>query len=406
MNQTNHATAAQTAATAPAPVAVAAALFQGMVALVSVGVAPALLGALADQHRLAAADIGVAAMLELFAMGIAAAVSGSLLTRAPLRVAAAVAGLVLAATELASVGAVGSVLLVLRGLSGIPEGVMLAVSIAVIARAETPERLAGMFFTGMVALQLLMALGFAVWIVPRFGADGGFAALALTALLALPAAIIAPRRLAPGIVDAAPGGLPPRRGLIALAATVLLTAGAGAVGIYLQPLAQQAGLPAGVARTALWASLAAQVLAGFAVTAVAGRIAYIWVFTAVTVVLLGVWLTFDLAPPAPVFIAAAVVGAIAAFAAGPFLAPMTIEADPSRRAALQSGGAQVLGGALGPLLASRVVTGRDVHGVLWLGAAMLVTGFAIVARLHQTHPPTDPQPGATQQPKTDMATAS
>jgi hypothetical protein len=63
---------------------------------------------------------------------------------------------------------------------------------------------------------------------------------------------------------------------------------------------------------------------------------------------------------------------------------MTIEADPSLRAAMQTAGAQVLGGALGPLLASFTVGEREIHGALWLGTAMLLAGMAIVTWLHVT----------------------
>jgi len=64
---------------------------------------------------------------------------------------------------------------------------------------------------------------------------------------------------------------------------------------------------------------------------------------------------------------------------------MTIEADPSRRAAVQSGAAQLLGGAMGPLLASRLVSDQDVHGALWLGAGLMLAGLAVVAWLHVTN---------------------
>ena len=40
----------------------------------------------------------------------------------------------------------------------------------------------------------------------------------------------------------------------------------------------------------------------------------------------------------------------------PFFVPMVIAADPTRRAALLVGGAELTGGSLGPLLASFVVT--------------------------------------------------
>ena len=68
----------------------------------------------------------------------------------------------------------------------------------------------------------------------------------------------------------------------------------------------------------------------------------------------------------------------------PFLVPMTIEADPSRRAAVQSGAAQLTGGAMGPLLASRGVGAGSVHGALWLGAALTLAGLAVMAWLHFT----------------------
>ena len=70
--------------------------------------------------------------------------------------------------------------------------------------------------------------------------------------------------------------------------------------------------------------------------------------------------------------------------ATPFLVPMTIEADPSRRAAMQSGGVQLFGGALGPFLASRMVDGSAVHAVVMLGSWLLLGGLTIFGVLHLT----------------------
>jgi MFS family permease len=66
----------------------------------------------------------------------------------------------------------------------------------------------------------------------------------------------------------------------------------------------------------------------------------------------------------------------------PFLTPMIIEADPTRRAGMQSAGAQILGGAAGPLAAAFLVSDADVRGVLVLGAAALVLGFAMIFAIH------------------------
>ena len=61
---------------------------------------------------------------------------------------------------------------------------------------------------------------------------------------------------------------------------------------------------------------------------------------------------------------------------------MTIEADPTRRTAMQSGATQLLAGALGPLLASFVVDDRHVFGVIFLGIALIVAGLALMGILH------------------------
>jgi hypothetical protein len=61
---------------------------------------------------------------------------------------------------------------------------------------------------------------------------------------------------------------------------------------------------------------------------------------------------------------------------------MAVEADPSRRAAVLLGGAQLLGGSLGPLLASTVVSDTDARGALAFGAACLIAGAALGAGLH------------------------
>jgi len=161
-------------------------------------------------------------------------------------------------------------------------------------------------------------------------------------------------------------------------------AAGGAVGVYLQPLAHQAGLDADVARTALWTSLAAQVVGASLATALAGRVSYFVVFIFSSASYLAVWWVLSLHSPGWVFIGAnAFVGLTGLFLA-PFLVPFTIEADPSRRAALQSGAAQLLGGALGPLLAGLVVSDANVHGALLLGAVMLLIGLAGVAALRFT----------------------
>jgi hypothetical protein len=366
------------------PLEAAGAIGVGVNSLLVLGVIPVLLGALVDEHRLTDPDIGLVAMAEVMTMGVATALTGILLKPQRLKLIGVVVALALAAVDYATAGASGLGVFAMRGVAGALEGVLLWITVAMIARTATPERWAGVFFTGQTFTQLLLAIGLAVWIMPHWGAAGGFVAIAVCAVAGAPAALIGPSRLADLNPGEAIAGPPPLRGWIALAGTLIYVAGGGAVAVYLEPLALQAGLDAGVARTALWVSLAAQVAGSAAATAMAGRIRWFTVFLIATAAYLAVWWLFGLRIPAWLFITANAAGGLFGLFLSPFLVPMTIEADPSRRAAVQSGAAQLIGGALGPLLASRLVSDRDVHGVLWLGAGFALAGLATVAWLHLT----------------------
>lgn len=355
----------------------------GSLALLMVGVMPVLLGTLADTGRLSAAGIGQCATLESLAMGLCAGLCGAFLKARHMRWIAAGASLALALLDFGSMSASGAGVLLLRTLAGIPEGILLWITVGMIARTQVPERWAGVYWTSLVSAQLLMALSF-VYIIPNFGGEGGFAALGFTTLLGLGAAALAPNFYADLPVNPDESGAPPLRGWWALLATLLFTAASGAVLVYLQPLSREAGLSADVARTSLWVSLAAQVAGGFLATALAGRIHWFTVFCFSTVLFISGWITLTLHPAAWLFIAANGWIGLVIVLIGPFLVPMTIEADPSRRTAMQSGATQLLAGALGPLLASFIVSDADVYGAVWLGTGLILSGLVLMGALHIT----------------------
>ena len=369
------------------PLEAAGAIGVGVNSLLVLGVIPVLLGSLVDEHRLTDPDIGLVVMVEVMIMGVATALAGALLKPMRLKLIGIVLALLLAVVDFATASASGGGVFLLRGLAGTIEGVLLWITVAMISRTATPERWAGVFFTAQTAAQLALAVALAVWIMPAWGATGGFIAIAVCAVAGLPAALIGPNRLADLNPGEAIAGAPPFRGWIALIGTLIFVAGGGAVSVYLQPLAHQAGLDAGVARTALWVSLAAQVAGSGAATALAGRVRWFTVFLITSVTTLVVWWLFGQHIPGWLFVTANAVGGLVALFLSPFLVPMTIEADPSRRAAVQSGAAQLIGGAFGPLLASRLVSDQDVHGALWLGAGLMLAGLATVAWLHFTSRP-------------------
>jgi hypothetical protein len=363
----------------------AGALGVGVNSLLVLGVTPALLGALAAEHRLTDADIGNVASIEVLSMGVATALAGILLKPRRLKLIGFVGSLMLAGVDLATANADRAGIFALRAAAGVIEGVLLWITVAMISRTATPERWAGVFFTAQTGAQLLLAIAFAVWIMPAGGASAGFLAVAICAVVGAAPALIGPSRLADLNPGEAIAGPPPFRGWVALAGTLIYGAGGGAVGVYLQPLAHEAGLSADVARTALWVGLAAQVAGGAAATAMAGRIRWHTVFLIASTSSLVVWWLFGQQVAAWAFVGANALGGLTAIFLAPFLVPMTIEADPSRRAAVQSGAAQLIGGAAGPFLGAMAVNGEEVHGVLWLAAGLMLAGLATVSWLHFTH---------------------
>ena len=359
-----------------------AAMAVGMVSLLMMGVLPVLLGGLVDLHRLSASGIGMAATLEGLVMGVATGLAGPVLPPSGLRLWGLGSALLLVGIDLATARASGGAVLGLRALAGLPEGILLWITIGMIARSETPERLAGILLAGSTAAQFVLALGFTVFVLPGFGTDGGFVALAAVTALAVPAAWFLPRGFAPLVKPVDETTAPPLRGWAALAATVVFTAAFGAVAVYLQPLAHEAGLDANIARIALTVSLLLQVTGGTCAALIAGRVHYMVVFCIGTVGFLASWVVMGSQVPAWAFVTANGLNGFAYLIITPFLVPMLIEADPSRRAAVMAGGAQVLAGALGPFLASRVVSNADVHGALWLGATLLLTGLVMMAGMY------------------------
>lgn len=366
------------------PRAAAACLAVGVNGLMVAGVLPILLGTLADEHRLAAAGIGQAATTELLTMGLVTAAFGMIKRPGRVRLIALAASIGLAAADLATMAASDAGVLAARSAAGAMEGILLWISVSMIARTVTPERWAGVFFTAQTVAQLALAVAMALWLIPHWGANGGYGAMALVSLIAATPILVLPDSFAPLVADTGQGGAPPLRGWAALIATVIYVSAAGAVSVYLVPLAHQSGLSSGVARTAQWVNLAAQVAGGVAATAMAGRVRYFTVFLAASAIYLTAWFLVSRTLPAVPFVGVFAATGFAGLLIGAFLTPMTIDADPSRRAAMQGGAAQLLGGALGPLLASWAVSSRDAHGVLALGAALMVTGLTAIAGLRFT----------------------
>lgn len=366
------------------PAEAAAALALGVLALLISGLMGLLLAALSEEGRLSASGIGLTAMLEALSTGLVTGAASIVLKPVRLRTIALIAAAALVVLDLATVRTSGQGVMVVRALAGLPEGVLLWISIGFISRTTTPERWAAVLFTGMGLTQLATATLLSALILPRFGANGGYVTVAAGAALALPVALFLPHRLGTVAADTGTSGAPPFRGWVALGGTLCMAASLTAVSVYVIPLARQAGLSVAAGRTAISVALACQMAGGGFAALLAGRVRYIGVFWACAAVFLVTWAAYAVHAPARLFIMLTGLSGFAAFVAGPFLVPMTVEADPSRRAAMQSGAVQLLAGALGPLLASLAVTDRDFHGALVLAVALQAVGLAVATMLHHT----------------------
>ena len=359
-----------------------AAILVGVIALLVSGLLPILLGGLSEEGRLSTAGIGLAATAEALFMAIAMGLAGAALKPQKLRPIGIGASVALIAANFATLACRGDVpIIIVRGLSGIPEGLLCWIAIGMIARTGTPERWSGLLFTIMTITELAISAALSMWILPTYGINGGFAIFGVISVAGIVTALWLPSSYSPIPKPAGESGLPPARGWIALVGTLLYVSAASAVSIYTVPLAAQAGLSSKVAQTAISFSLAAQVLGAALATVLAGRLRYFGVL-AVGVILYTVCFgILNFATSAWAFIAATcVAGGVTIFVI-PFLMPMMIEVDPSLRTAMQSATVQLFGPALGPFLASQVVGPTDAHGALWLAVALLVSGLAVIGHL-------------------------
>ena len=366
------------------PSEVRGAIGLGAISLMMSGLLPLFLGALAGEHRLSAAGIGQVATLELLSSAASTGLAGVLLRPRNLRVVGVAASLLLAAANAATIGSGGAALMGIRTLAGVPEGVLLWMVVGLIARSPIPERRAGLLFTAMAASQLLCAVVLSVSVLPRFGADGGYLLMCgLSAAGALAALLL------PGAYSVLPVGVesaaPRLKGWIALLAVFALQAAVAGAGMYIVPLALQAGLGDGVAQTAISAALAFEVLGGGVATAISGRAGVLQVIVLSILALMGSLVVYAVKASGWLFVSASAVIGFSALLIMPFFVPLTIRVDPSRRAAVQIGAAQLLGGAVGPLLASLVVTAGDARGAVCLAEGLLAASLcAILAGVRRT----------------------
>lgn len=365
---------------------IAAVLIVGIIGVLLPGMQPQLLGALAAEGRLSVASLGTLASVELFAMGFAAGGAGFVLAIDRLRLIAMAALLVSGVADLLTPIAVAGEIFVARTIAGLAEGVLIWIAIGFITRTERPERWSGIYLGSQTLCQLALASVVGLYAT---GVVGGFTALGIVTLGGIAVVWSLPAAYAPLATDHVRAGQPSTRGLAALIGVLFYLAFIVAIWVFVEPLALQHGLAAETVHLIAPLSLAMQVLGAGAATLLAGRLPAL-----PTVMLVGAinfaLLAIMAAPPsAGWFVAASAIFGFLWLFVLPFQVPVVIAADPSRRAALLIGGAQLVGSSVGPLCAGLVVSEADVVPVLWFGALCLIvaiTMLVVVASVRHSAP--------------------
>jgi hypothetical protein len=365
---------------------IVAIMLVGVVGVLIAGLQPQLLGAMATEGRLSAARLGLVATVELLAMGIGAGGAGAVLDDTRLRPIAAAAAVALALTDMATPTLDGAAIVIARAAAGFAEGVLIWITIGLIARAAESARWAAIYLMLQTLAQLALAALLARAVLPAWGSAGGFVTLALASLLPLLALRWLPAGYPPLAHGDAPNGLPPATGFLALAGVLLYLAFVVAVWVYIEPLGRQAGIGATITAYAVPFSLGMQVLGAGSAALLAARLPAPAVMLIVSALDLGILIALGSSPGPALFLAlAATFGFLWLFML-PFQVALVIAADPSRRAALLIAGAQLLGSSFGPLAASGIVSDTDVRPVLWLGAICIVVSAALMLMANARRP--------------------
>lgn len=357
----------------------------GVVALLIAGLQPVILGAMEREGRLSTAQIGLAATVELMALGVFCGLAAAFLKPINIRLKITVACLLHAAAMLATTLTSGVSVIVARAAAGACAGVMLWLAIGVIARSSRPERASGVFVTVQTFAQLVLAAALPATVMVHGGVNGALTCLAVISVLAGVAALAGPDRFAP-LPKSDEGGRLDARSIGGLAAVFLWMAFIVALWVYLEPLAAKAGLSPREAGLAIALALGLQVLGGASATAVGDRVPPARMLLGVGAINAVILATLWSGPGRGLFVACVAVFGFLWLFALPFQTLLLIRIDPTRRASMQLGAAQLLGSSAGPLAASLVVGEGPVKRALILSAACLALALTLISLLAPRRP--------------------
>ena len=244
--------------------------------------------------------------------------------------------------------------------------------VGMFARSTLPARLTGLYLAiqgvgGLVASAIVGTV-----VQPRYGASGGFLALAAVSLTTLLLVPLLPESYAQlhKSGEEAPSSRPSPAGFSALASMFLMTAAIVAAWIYLPPLALQNRLAPWVIAWGTPAAYGAEIAGGMMAAALAHSLSWRVAVPGATLSFIVLLVAFIGAPTSLTFIIGMGLFGFLWMFTVPFHYSYSIGIDPSRTTMLYVSPIQLLGCGAGPLVAALGVHGNDIHGAEWLAVVL------------------------------------
>jgi hypothetical protein len=358
-------------------VVIVVALF-AVTATLALNVFPIVLGALLDAHRINAIQLGQVATAEYFSIGIMSAVAGRIFSVNSVRPIAATAAVVNLAANLLTTRISGDLLIAIRVVAGASAGILLWIQYEYVARATNAARLNSMFTAAFVLGSIVVSAIGSAYILPRYGVNGMFVCLAVVAAATAISSWAGPQAFAPLPKPAAgaPGVRLSLAALCALFSVFLMNAFQALTWVYWEPITAMAHLGTHTSELAAVLSLACQLLGALLGAALAGRLPFALVLAVGSIAFILQVLYLLTGASAVGFVTFAMLFGTFMYFLWPFQIELLIAVDESRRALALFAVPMILGAGCGPLLASFLVSGGNIHRGL-----LLALGFVVLSPL-------------------------
>lgn len=362
----------------PAPVVVSAIALHMMGGLV-VQMSPFVVAGLMTGLALSERDAGIVTSVELLALAATAISLAPFLSRLSYRRTGLLALLLTLIAQAASILDIAwTALVMLRGLAGVGEGALYALSLGIVAsRCSNPEKIFGYFqFVCAIASVALFSIGGEI--TAAFAHRGIFALLAGVMVIFAPLVLLVSN--APDVnVNKGPSvaGSPTLLGFLLFLAIVLYVTVSAGLFTFSGPLGQRVGLDTGAVGYILTLSS----LIGLAGAGAATMLNVHWGRTLpisafcfgyiLVVLVLCLWRD----PRA--YAVAVIASAVLYYFSLPYLFGLAAALDRSGRWAAAAGSAHLLGFAIGPMLAGAMIAGAGYASLAALCVVMMMTAWGL-----------------------------